>query len=560
MKKKYKKSNVRYLLLFFLCIVVTMTSLAQDSITIIRLGVKSEVPNSQVEEKIETYEYNFIDAFEYELIKLLKTYIETREDYELKIIPIEQNKKSDAIKNGDGINSLLFTFSETSKRAKAGVLFSRPYFQNKAIGIITNNQKVDIRSLSSQVVRIGSVTSTTSEEQLKILEKRYPDNIVISGFKNHAELIEALNNKIIDAAAGDVSRLVHDVNEGNFYFGGNLPTRRSKIADNYVIGISPSSPHLKPLFDDFINENNDQINLLRDKWLSTTLEDAYQAFYNRKESELKKYIIIISIVASSVIAMLLLGFSRIVKRKNRLISESEAGNIDVKFGEIVQNYEAKGRQAIKAKDIANIGIKYFETAKHITYVGSGGFLSDKELGPAWSRALHNFLSNDNTVFERIIDLPATSINEQYGTRFDSTYNFRPEKLPDNYQSSYIRWLFELYAHLKKYDNLKVVNSRGAALWGYGIVIMIKDNDEALIFSTYEDQKIGTTIQVSELVENIAKIIGGIREIGKILSENDLSKEFFTQDKRLEHIKQMIDKEGIDSINVKKSIKELCKSL
>lgn len=534
---------------------------AQDLDTI-RLGVKSKIPELKVEEQIANNNYNFIDAFEYELAKLLIDYSQKSKTYKLEIVQVEQSEKLDNIKSGKAIDALFYTFSQTSERIKNGINFSVPYFQNKAIGIIVNNEKFDINNIKNSTLRIGYVSNTTTEKELLSLYEKYKENTLLVPFKNHEALIQGLRNKTIDAAAGDVSRLIFDVNEGEFYFGGNLPTKRSKIRDNYCFAITPEKPYLIEFFNKFIKENQEEINLLERKWLSTALEDAYQSHYNKKENQLKDYIKVISIGSLLLLLIIILIFVRTLNKKNKEILLFKEGKADAELGRIASLYDAKGKASIESAQIAQIGCDFFKTAKKITYVGSGGFLSDKDLGNEWYKAMHDFLQRPDTSFERVVDLPQMEINAQSEVKFSQIYNFNPKKLEPNYISRYVKWLFIQYSNLKTYDKLEIKDSRGAALWGHGIVIMIKDEIEVLIFTTNRNTKIGSSIRDERLAKEISKIIFDVKLIGQTIDTSYLAKEFFNDDPRLTKIRKMIDNlNGKDLTNeILKEIDITCKKI
>lgn len=549
--------------LIVLLFAVINSAFSQDK-EVIRIGLKKEVPNSEIEDLILKDEYNFVDAFEYELAKLLINYAKKSEKYELEIVLVDQSKKLNAITQGQDIDALLYTFSQTPDRIKKGIHFSTPYFQNKAIGVIVNNDELNINQIKDRSIRVGHVSNTTAEKELTNVLLKYKDNLILSAYENHAKLMNALKEKEIDAAAGDVSRLIFDVNEGDFHFGGNLPTKRSKIRDNYCIAMSPSKGHLKPFFDDFIDNSQKEIGFLENKWLSTALEDAYQSYYNKNEDKLKGYIKYISIGAIVLLGLILIIFSNIINRKNKKIKNIQAGKRDEELGRIASLYDAKGRASIESSHIAQIGCDFFKTAKKIIYVGSGGFLSDpnKEIREAWTKSLHEFLGNPNNIFQRVIDLPKMETNEDNEAQFSSPDNFNPDKLDPDYMSRYIKWLFIQYSNLLYHDNIQIMDSRGAALWGYGIVIMIKDEKEVLIFTTNRDTKIGSCIRDEKLAKRIAEIIYGVTKIGIRADAKYIKEKFLTNDPRLNELTKEIDKLNSKTLpeDLMRKIDDYCKHI
>lgn len=541
MNKYIKKISLFYLLL------VQLLTYTQERVDI-RIGVKNNVPDVGIEAKIANNNYNFVDSFEYELAKLLADYSKTQNKYNITFHKVDQDKKLNEIKSGNNIDALLFTFSETSRRINDGIIFSIPYFQNKAIGVISKNKNIDVNNIGDNLIRIGYISNTTAArelEKLKLMPKN-SENLISVGYSNHNQLLTALKEKNeVDAIVGDVSRLVYDVNDGKLHFAGNLPTKRSKIRDNYCFGISPLKKDILPFFNNFIRQNEKRIISLENKWLSTALEEAYLTYYNKTEKELKLYIYYIIAGFLLLIALLWFFLNKTLKKKDLIISkkEKEYNNLiktaeDIKIGKIMSKYETKIKDHLTSEEIAMVGIEMFNTATNsITYVGSGGFLSDKTetIRTEWMKSIDNCLKKKDITFERVVDLP-DFVNDDLGKWFDKTNNFRPGFLDSKYINKYTKWLLLQYCAINKYDNLEIINSRGAALWGHGIVLIIKDEKEVLIFTTNKNSKSGTVIPMNDLAKGISLVIQDIKEIGKQgLTSNDWEKLFFTGDKKLEGI-------------------------
>lgn len=550
-----------------LSIIIVISGLlpAQDSIINVRLGLKKLIPDTETEKLISKNEYNYIDAYEYELAKYLVAYAKTQKNYKLTLVPISQSNKLEAITSGINIDALLYTFSETNERRDSlKIIFSEPYFQNRAIGIITNNKNINTKELGSELIRIGHVKNTTSGNELKKVKARNDENIILSGYDNHEKLMLALKLKEIDAAAGDVSRLVYETNGGEFHFGGNLPTNRSKVGDNYCIAITPNKEKLKPFFDNFLESYDKKIQNLEKRLMSASVNDAYGLYYNSTEDKLKNYIKYLAIGA--VLSLALLSFifysqikrkEKIIKQKNGQLEAAKKDELDTHLGKMMSDYEIKIQDVLNAEEIAQAGCNFFDNAKKsITYVGSGGFLSDKAQGDKWLKALKNCLDRGIN-FERVVDLPAmtnkkhtkegyfaetnsSNTNKKLGIHFTPRNNFLPENLEKNFISRYLKWLVIQHSSLKTYSsNLKLINSRGAALWGYGIVILIKDQKEVLIFTTDKKSKSGTVLPNNKLANQIFNVISEIKTIGKEICCNnrkdDLLDMFFSKDSRLEDI-------------------------
>ena len=235
----------------------------------------------------------------------------------------------------------------------------------------------------------------------------------------------------------------------------------------------------------------------------------------------------------------------IIKKQNAIISNLENGKLDEQkqkdfnrfrtdIDKITATLRLKTKNKLTSDLVAQAGIEMFETAeKSITYVGSGGFLSDTEHGGKWLSALHNCLTKDregkqgkddnevNFVFNRVVDLPEMDNNK---FKFSDNPYFNP---PNNdYVKKYLKWLLLQYANLKTYTNLRIINSRGAALWSYGIVMIIKDQREVLIFTSTKNSRFGMHIPSPELGESIHTLIKEIMDIGNEINRDDIENTFF----------------------------------
>lgn len=534
----------------------------------IRIGVKKKVASSL--EKNLTSE-NFIDAFEYEVLELLEQY-SSRRNIDIELVEVRQDKKFEQLKLGQEIDALLFTFSESDKRRNIDkIVFSIPYYQNTGKGLITNNKDIDVNSWKNEVVKVGIISSTNIAQELNLIKlSEYGNNVKINEFESYQQLIKALKEQQIDAAAGDVSRLLYEVNEGNLFFGGHLPTKNSKIGDNYCIGITPKKSELKVFFDDFIVENESKIRSLEKKWVGTAYRDAYGSYYNKEKNyinELKNYLVYLSIGAILLFGIALWVFSRMISKRNQNIEalksrlqQEEKKLILSEVNDMFAGLKVKLDEALNNNQIAKAGIDFFNTAESsITYVGSGGFLSDKILGEEWKEALENCLKNPDISFERVVDLPEMELQDT-GMWFVETDNFSPYKLESQYIGRFQKWLFIQYSNLKLYkDSLAMYNSRGAALWSYGLVIMIKDEKEVLIFTTNKNEKSGTVLLDKRLANTISRVIKDIRDIGKEnVTANEIKDLYFKQDNKTIKIINAIDGEdGVITPEIMRRIDDYC---
>jgi ABC-type amino acid transport substrate-binding protein len=546
-----KHLAIKISILLFLTFTVTgYCQNNNDSLTI-RLGVKEIVPNLDIENQIKNGTYNNIDAFEYEMAKLLVDQIENQHNFKLVQIKVEQSQKFKKLKEGVDFDALLYTFSETEDRKiKHKLHFSDPYFLNDGIGIIVNDENIDVKSLGKSLIRIGAVNNTRPIDHLILIKENYKNNdsrdeatIVIDSVSSHKELIEKLRTKQIDAAAGDISRLLYETADGDFTFGGFLPTNQSQIKDSYCIGITPEKAYLKATFNDLLKTNETQVINLQKKWIGTISKNFYSKYDNKAQDKYTKNIVYV-LIANLLAFLFALAFGyRYMKRKqneikkqNETILNLEKGHLEEQklkdfnrfrtdIDKITATLRLKTKNKLTSDLVAQAGIEMFETAqKSITYVGSGGFLSDTEHGDKWLSALHNCLTKDREdkfEFNRVVDLPEMDNNK---FKFSDNPYFNP---PNNdYVKKYLKWLLLQYANLKTYTNLKIINSRGAALWSYGIVMIIKDQREVLIFTSTKNSRFGMHIPSPELGESIHTLIKEIIDIGSAINRENIENTFF----------------------------------
>lgn len=500
----------------------------------ITIGTKFPFPNKDIDNLIAKGDYNYYDSFEYEFLSLFDDFVKKNNDtIKIEYKSVSQAKKLQYLDSGE-VDAIVFSVSITKSRIDNGYKFSKPYFSNNSIVLISNNPKIDARKLQNNKITIGTIKGTTSYNQLKLIRNKYIKTIKLdSSFKNIDNLIVALNEKKIDAIAGDFSRLVYFVhNNVNIYFSGILPTPKAQTKDEYGV-ISKNNTFIIDLFNQFINDNRNEIQNLRDKYFANT-EYMHAELYSRNYNPLLKNILYFLSALTLLLVLTILFFLRKIKKiqleKEEIQSKQIVDGTAEKLAGILDKAFSKFREKLDSEQIVDIGVDFFKTAKEkITYVGSGGFLSDKKYSKVWKNAIHNALER-NIIFDRIIDLPEIDFKE---LTFNNMEYFHPETYDRSYVKKYLRWLLLQYIDLMNYDeNYKIHNSRGASLWGYGIVIMIKDNTEVLIFTTNKDKKIGSVIVNQDLASYFLEIMNIIKNVGKEIDEHDLERNFFSEENNL----------------------------
>lgn len=270
-----------------------------------------------------------------------------------------------------------------------------------------------------------------------------------------------------------------------------------------------------------------------------------QFFFQSIDNE-TLYLFVLILLALTVICLIIfiIFYKRKSKKEIRKLKQSKSVE---EFHDIIFLYESrikeKGeiKESFSSREVVNVGIDFLTNGRKIVYIGSGGFLSDPLINKDWSEALIGFLNRNDTELIRVIDLPEMTVNFDNELKFKKVNNFSFGRLEANYLFRFIKWICLQYHSLLEYKNIKIINSRGAPLFGHGIVIMIKDDSEVLLFSTNENTKVGFKIYDSKLAKRILKNTSDIIEIGTIINLEKLDKLFFQNDPRLEEVKKRIKK-------------------
>jgi len=496
----------------------------------IKLGVRYEVDNDSIYK--DPTKSNLYYLFEYDFLKMFESFLENnKQEYKIEYKKIKQKDKLKYLNSNhdNKVDAIIYAVSITESRSK-DYLFSRPYFSNKSIVLASNDPSNRSINLNKDVVKIGFVTGTTSGDEIILLAKKRT-NIIEVPKDSFEELLATLKKGEIDAITGDRSLLSTYFLENELYFKGNLPTKNSQIGDFYGVIANTHNYEIIKIFNQYIKTNETQIKGLSDKYFS--IIDNKLMNYNEKNTFSYKT------VALGVVAFLLLFglmiwyfLKRLQKMQVRL-QNIRNDNILKIAGENMEKMAIKFQDKLEAEDVANVGIEFFNTAKEkITYIGSGGFLSDVKYGEKWKASIHKALER-GIIFDRIIDLPKIDFNK---LSFENMDYFHPETYDRFYVKKYLKWLLLQYIDLANFgENFQIHNSRGASLWGYGLVIMIKDTSEVLFFTTNQDKKIGSVIVNPELASHFAALMEIVKNVGKEINEHDIEREFFSTENNLKSL-------------------------
>ncbi len=548
-----KQLLVLILVLFHFTFIFSQSQ-EKDKITEIIIGTRFPFPNDAIEDSIADGKFNFYDSFEYEFLTLFSKYAERHHYPTIHFKELISSERENFLNRGK-VDAVISSVSITNDRIDKGFVFSRPYFSNKSIVLISNNSNIDVRKLDKGETRIGYIKNTTAYDELRIVKSKYPNIDLGDGYGTFGDLMQDLKDKKIDAIAGDLSRLSYYLINDNLYFAGNLPTKKAQIEDKY--GVFSKRPEIIPFFNRFIVDNKSQIKELNTKWFSN-IDNIYQDYYSRSSFSFRT--LLYSLLGLAILFLLTIAFflrkvKKINKEKEAIQERQLVDGTAAKVSGILQAAFNKFQDKLEPEDIVKTGIDFFETAKEkVTYIGSGGFLSDKKYGRKWKEAIHNSL-NRGIVIDRIIDLPEICFSD---LRFKNMNYFHPETSDRDYVKKYLKWLLLQYIDLTNFgSNYRIHNSRGASLWGYGIAIMIKDNSEVLLYTTNQKEKIGSLIVNKELAIHFSKLMNVIKNIGKDIDEEDLEREFFSGENNLKSLIAFLknEKEENNSIELTQEIND-----
>lgn len=527
----------KYLITLFVFCIINIQSQAQDAVFI---GLKDAELNL-FDENI-----NFLDAFEFEVALTLKDYLENEHGFEVILTEVKQDEREQALLNNK-VDALLYSFSKTPQRIESGILFSIPYHQNSAIVLASLNGIYTVKDFGKKPMTVGYLANSTGQE-IKKVRDRYQNSMRLRSISSYEELIEALKNKDVDAIVGDMSRLSSDFASGTLVFSGILPTSKAKVRDNYGIAVRKNDDELKKILDDFLRENELVITSFENKWLQTSINEAYSNYYNTEEETSNPYLLVLY-TSLLVLGLVFLGFLVIYQKQKKELRRASDEATEV----ALERFSHIFKQELHTEDIIIEGQRLFKKAKKdILYVGSAGFLAAAdENRKKWSLAIHNYLQK-NVVLDRIIDLPKFDFEkrEVIGVRKEHYPSMYPNSsLKTTYIESYVKWLLTQYHNLIFYNNqtssrYNIYDSKIAAMWGTGVVVILKDttidneqsHSQGIYFTTYGGDNIGSKIFSPSLAlkwgQSIRKVISNdkthtVEDYQLKLTSAKLKKTFFT---------------------------------
>lgn len=536
------------------CIVIVLCLLTISSLkaqtqregrTKIKIGVKKPIDDTYVGTLIQKRQYNYLDAFEYELGLMLDNYLEMNTNYEADFIEVPQAEREEYIQKGL-IDALMFSFSKTYDREKLGIYFSAPYLQNKALVMVSNSPDISVQTLGKKEMSISFIANSTGSV-VKNIRDEYRDYVKVDSVPDYAALIERLRNRDTDAIVGDITRLAYDLSSNEFFLGGNLPDSFSKVRDNYCIAVNSNHEELVKVFNAFLTSNREAIKDLESKWLSTTIEEAYQEYYNRNYIDLNNELYIVIGVLALVLFILVIYGVGLLRKRDARFSELNS-KIDEQVNmKLITMTMGKFENVLEEPHIIKNGIELFDSArKGILYVGSGGFLSSQNENSRnnWSESAHRCMQKTSEggefVFRRVVDLPDLDMENK---RFRDIESFDLKTDISDYLPRYISWLLVQYHDLISYKNFELIESRGAPLWGYGMVMILCDEEKGIMFTTDKYDKKGTYLVNHILVRNLSKGIQSIVELGQRITPEIMKNRFFVNSNECMAVCTEIEKEA-----------------
>lgn len=536
------------------CIVIVLCLLTISSLkaqtqpegrTKIKIGVKKPIDDTYVGTLIQKRQYNYLDAFEYELGVMLDNYLEMNTNFEADFIEVPQAEREEYIQKGL-IDALMFSFSKTYDREKLGIYFSAPYLQNKALVMVSNSPDISVQTLGKKEMSISFIANSTGSV-VKNIRDEYRDYVKVDSVPDYAALIERLRNRDTDAIVGDITRLAYDLSSNEFFLGGNLPDSFSKVRDNYCIAVNSNHEELVKVFNAFLTSNREAIKDLESKWLSTTIEEAYQEYYNRNYIDLNNELYIVIGVLALVLFILVIYGVGLLRKRDARFSELNS-KIDEQVNmKLITMTMGKFENVLEEPHIIKNGIELFDSArKGILYVGSGGFLSSQNENSRnnWSESAHRCMQKTSEggefVFRRVVDLPDLDMENK---RFRDIESFDLKTDISDYLPRYISWLLVQYHDLISYKNFELIESRGAPLWGYGMVMILCDEEKGIMFTTDKYDKKGTYLVNHILVRNLSKGIQSIVELGQRITPEIMKNRFFVNSNECMAVCTEIEKEA-----------------
>lgn len=510
-------------------------------------------PDIVFEDKIShNSELSLYDAFEYEVLGQLIRFLQN-EGYhtQLKKVNISSATK-ELIRQNSQIDILINNFSITSERVSSGINYSPAYFLNRGIGVLISKDYLTIDNYLSELT-FGYIENTRSEAQIHQYKRNKNNEFKAKSYSDYEDLYSDYENGVIQGMIGDITVLL-TTNLSNPLVIDFFPTKRSRTGDRIAIGIHKQREDLVPLLSNFVNQKRADIDQSKQMWLGQSVLNWKP--YQRSTGLIIDWWAVVNIAAPLLLLLFLLLY--FLWKKGKKVRDMETGNyVSHKLSSAIEEYITPFEMELSDVFLARRGIKMLNDASEdITYVGSGGFMNynDEAIAKDWRNAIYGVLNKKNIKFQRIIDMP--SLSELIGMRGGHR---------DRYITDFFVWLYILYYDLKTYkDTLKVWNTRGAAQWGYGLIVMVKDKKECLVFTLIDGNRVGTYI-LSE------KLGGKMKEMAMLASnhsdhETPLDRAYLENNYFLQHtctketmqwINELLESNHSDRIN-EKQVEELKK--
>jgi ABC-type amino acid transport substrate-binding protein len=507
---------MKRLLLLLSFALVAKVAFCQKTSLIIGANFK-QIPDTLVDLKIDSLAINFVDVLDYNILKIINK--ELSEKYNIRYRKVPQVGREDALLTKDTskqVDMLLFSFSDSDNRKKKGIEFSIPYFiNNSGIGIFSCSKNHTPEDLPKGKRRIVLLENTNADAEMKGFIAKNP-KIEVLRCRSYEELVFNLLSGKADMIVADVSRMSYFVlKHKEIIFVGLLPTQKSKIGDGFCVAFNPKKKYLKKEIDAILAAHDEEINGLEEKWLAGPIQKVRETQVSDADRQLISKWLLFGVPITSLIILALSGTYFLRKKLNNSIGEAEMNTLKEAIQRATPQFLESvsityNTQAVWEKGIQSLN----ECEKSILYVGSGGFMSSKgEEGAKWREAIYGCL-NRNVQFIRIVDLPEKELL------------FQKKKSADYIVRLYT-WLVIQYLDLKRYEGtLKLYESRGAAFWGVGNIMLFKDEKSVLIFTSSDKGKMGTLLENASLVPPLRKDILETREFGEQLSHKDIMDRYF----------------------------------
>jgi ABC-type amino acid transport substrate-binding protein len=474
-----------------------------------------QAPDSLTEMEIENGNVNFVDIFDYQVLQILVKSLQPKYDLRLKKIP--QTQREEALLTTDSalkVDVLLFSFSDNIARRKKGIVFSEPYYTSKGIGLFATNRLLEPDAVWHGSHRVGLIENSTADIELQDAMERNK-KLRILRTASMGPSVDSLLNGQVDIVAGDISRMSYFVSKHpEIVFLGNLQTPNSQIGDGFYVAMRPENKYLKAEIDKILLFNKPAIDGFEEKYLSNPVSFTLSTQLSDAERQTVSRWLLIGVPCLSLLVLALTLWYFLRKRMNNVVDPKTMDNLKKAIERAATDAVETINDELNSSLVWEKGIESFQQCeKSILYVGSGGYMSSKgEEGAKWREAIYQCL-NRKKEFIRIVDLP--------DLRF-----LKASQRSESYMVRFYTWLIIQYLDLCRYkDNLELYNSRGAAFWGVGNIMLFKDEASVLIFTSSDKGKMGTFLTNKSLIPPLRKDILETKEFGVRLYPEDIEREY-----------------------------------